>query len=150
MGEETIPAYPLFKNIGKSAIRQGACGHESVYFSLSENILSHLVVKKFRRAFRRNILWRRRAESNRRIGVLQTPALPLGYYAANGSNRSGFCAFRPEPKRLRHIGAVRCAYLFVSVRTISTCAKRTPNLRASGRLSIQMSILYVYRLFMRS
>src|SRR2546423_1534601 len=25
--------------------------------------------------------WRRRSESNRRVGVLQTPALPLGYVA---------------------------------------------------------------------
>src|SRR2546428_5378218 len=27
--------------------------------------------------------WRRRADSNRRMGVLQTPALPLGYVASN-------------------------------------------------------------------
>ena len=29
--------------------------------------------------------WRRRAESNRRIKVLQTSALPLGYRAASGT-----------------------------------------------------------------
>ena len=27
--------------------------------------------------------WRRRADSNRRMGVLQTPALPLGYVASS-------------------------------------------------------------------
>src|SRR5207253_6077245 len=36
-----------------------------------------------RRRLGMRLSWRRRADSNRRMGVLQTPALPLGYVASS-------------------------------------------------------------------
>lgn len=35
--------------------------------------------------------WRHGSESNRRIGLLQSPALPLGYRAISGSGSIRFC-----------------------------------------------------------